>query len=285
SGDLQGNDSKDIALTKLLNNQLRQDNSYRVVEASGTDYDTVLDGLIITGGNARGAFSSIYNKGGGLYCKSGSLTVSDCVFTANSATLGAGIYNSEGDPLLANCTFLLNYASDKGGGMYNTKGSSVLSNCVFGSNCAKENGGGVYNEYNSPIVANCTFSKNSAYVGAGVYCHKSKPIITNCILWGNNCRYGELEPSQIYAVEAIISYSCIQGLTAGSAGKGNIGLDPQFSEAAENNFNLKSTSPCIDAGTNDSLPVETNTDVDGTLRVKDGNRNGIAEIDIGAQEF
>ena len=285
SGDLQGNDARDIVPAKLLGDATRGDNSYRVVSASGTDFNTVLDGFIITGGNAEGDSHSSYNKGGGVYCKSGSLTLSNCVFKANSGMLGGAMYNLIGDPLLINCTFLLNYANDSGGAVHSSRGSPILYNCVFGSNFAKEKGGGVYNEYNSPIKINCTFSGNSAYAGGGIYCNKSKPIITNCILWDNSSRYGKLEPSQIYASEANIDHSCIQGLTRDLAGKENISLDPNFLNAAENDFNLKAGSPCIDAGINDSLPPEINTDVDGTLRLKDGNNDGTTNIDIGAQEF
>ena len=199
--------------------------------------------------------------------------------------LGGAVYNLQGNPLLINCTFLLNYANDRGGALYSSRGSPVSYNCVFASNYAKEKGGGVYNEYNSPIYVNCTFSQNVAYAGGGVYCNKSKPIISNSILWDNSSRYGKLEPSQIYASEADIDHSCVQGLTAHLAGKDNIGLDPDFVNAAENDFNLKAGSPCIDAGNNDSLPPDISTDIDGTLRVKDGNNDGTPQIDIGAQEF
>jgi len=285
SGDLQGNDATDIVPAELLGDATRADNSYRVVSASGTDFNSVLDGFTITAGNAKGASHSSYDKGGGIYCKSGSLTLSNCVFKTNSAMLGGAVYNLQGNPLLINCTFLLNYANDRGGALYSSRGSPVSYNCVFASNCAKEKGGGVYNEYNSPIYVNCTFSQNVAYAGGGVYCNKSKPIISNSILWDNSSRYGKLEPSQIYASEADIDHSCVQGLTAHLAGKDNIGLDPDFVNAAENDFNLKAGSPCIDAGNNDSLPPDISTDIDGTLRVKDGNNDGTPQIDIGAQEF
>ena len=285
SGDLQCNDASDIVLKKLLSDVTRKDNSYRVVSASGTDFDTALDGFTITGGNAKGASRSSYNKGGGVYCKSGSLSLSNCVLKANAGLSGGAIYNLNGSPLLTNCIFFQNYAGDSGGAIYSSKGSPILYNCVLGSNYAKEKGGGMYNEYSSPIKINCTFSGNVAYAGGGIYCHKSKPIITNCILWDNSSRYGKVEPSQIYAVEASIDHSCIQGLTEELKGKGNINLDPKFVNTAENDFNLKADSPCIDAGINDSLPPEINTDVDGTLRLKDGNNDGVANIDIGAHEF
>jgi len=285
SGDLLGNDTKDVVPAKLLGDATRGDNSYHVVSASGTDFYTLLAGCVITGGNATGATQSSYDKGGGLYCKSGSLTVLNCVFKANSGMFGGGMYSLLGNPVLMNCTFLLNYAHDSGGAMNNSRSSPVLYNCVFGSNLAKEKGGGVYNGHNSPIKINCTFSGNVAYAGGGIYCDKSNPVIANCILWGNSSRYGKLEPSQIYAIEADIDHCCIQELTEQLAGKGNIGLDPGFINAAENDFNLKAGSPCIDAGMNDALPPEIDTDVDGTLRLRDGNNDGTTTIDIGAQEF
>jgi predicted outer membrane repeat protein len=285
SGDLKGNDARDIAVANLLGDPTRNDNCFRVVSGSGTDFNTLLDGFIITSGNANGDSHSSYDKGGGLYCKSGDLNLSNCVLKANSAILGGAMYNFKGDPVLINCTFLLNYADDSGGAVYSSTGSPIFYNCIFGSNHAKEEGGGVYNEYNSPITTNCTFTANIAYAGGGIFCNKSKPIIRNCILWGNSSRYGKLEPSQIYAVESNIDHSCIQGLTIELAVRENFNLDPDFVNAKENNFNLKAGSPCIDAGINDLLPSEINTDVDGTSRLKDGNNDGTAKIDIGAQEF
>jgi len=285
SGDLLGNDKSELKTSKLLDDATRSDNSYHVVSASGTDSDTVLSGFVITGGNATGERHSSYDRGGGLYCKSADLTVSNCVFKANSANSGGGVYSVKGNPFVVNCTFLLNYANDSGGGMCNSRSSPVLYNCIFGSNSAKEKGGGVYNGQNSPIKINCTFSGNSAYAGGGVYCDKSTPIVANSILWDNSGRYGKLEPSQIYAVEADIVHSCIQGLTKKTAGKENIDLAPGFVNAAENDFNLKASSPCIDAGANEILPAEIDTDADGTARLKDGDNDGTVTIDIGAQEF
>ncbi len=285
SGDLLGNDPKEIVPAKLLGDATRVDNSYHVVLGSGSDPHTLLDGCIITGGNATGEPHSNYDKGGGVYCKSGSLMVSNCVFKGNSGMFGGGMCSLIGNPALINCTFLLNYADDSGGGMYNSRSSPVLFNCVFGSNLAKEKGGGMYNEYNSPIKTNCTFSGNKAYAGGGIYCEKSRPVITNCILWGNSSRYGMLEPSQIYCVEADMNYCCIQGLAEELSGEGHIGVAPGFVNASENDFNLNAGSACIDAGKNDVLWDGTDTDVDGTLRLKDGNGDGMATIDIGAQEF
>jgi len=46
-------------------------------------------------------------------------------------------------------------------------------------------------------------------------------------------------------------------------------LDPQFVDAAANNFHLQSDSPALAAGTTDELPVGER-DLDGAPRVKSG---------------
>ncbi|MEZ4930871.1 MAG: choice-of-anchor Q domain-containing protein [Saprospiraceae bacterium] len=80
-------------------------NSYRVIfnNNNGLDGSAVLDGFTITGGNANGL--SQYNSGGGMYNRSSSPTVSNCIFSGNSAKIsGGGIYNfSASSPIMTNC--------------------------------------------------------------------------------------------------------------------------------------------------------------------------------------
>ena len=97
---------------------IRSDNSYHVVAGGGTDETAVLDGFIITAGNANG--SGARRRGGGMY-------------------------NNNSDPTLTNCTFIGNRASGAGGGMYNLNSSNpTVTNCTFSDNSAN-NGGGMHN--------------------------------------------------------------------------------------------------------------------------------------------
>jgi hypothetical protein len=48
---------------------------------------------------------------------------------------------------------------------------------------------------------------------------------------------------------------------------------------------LLATSPCIDAGDNNSVPVDVTTDLDNRPRFADGDCNTTEIVDMGAYEF
>ncbi|MEJ2705243.1 MAG: hypothetical protein P8Z79_22610, partial [Sedimentisphaerales bacterium] len=52
SGDLRGNDQEVFDPSDLVSEPTRSDNSYHVVTGTGADETAVLDGFVITGGNA-----------------------------------------------------------------------------------------------------------------------------------------------------------------------------------------------------------------------------------------
>ncbi|MHC4676724.1 MAG: right-handed parallel beta-helix repeat-containing protein, partial [Planctomycetota bacterium] len=274
------------------------DNSYHVVTGSGTDANAVLDGFTITAGNANGDWPN--NIGGGMYNNTSSPMVTNCGFSGNSATNGGGMYNlSYSSPTLTNCTFSGNSAGNRGGGMLNWTSSPTLTNCSFISNSANDKGGGMLNhEDSSPTVTNCTFSGNSATsAGGGMYNDfRSNPTLTNCILWGNT----PPSAAQIYndgTSSATVTYSDVQG---GWGGTGNIDEDPLFIDAdgpdnipgtGDDNLRLSAGSPCIDAGDNTAVPGSFTTDLDGNPRFVDDpgttdTGNGTPPIvDMGAYEY
>ncbi|RKY13364.1 MAG: hypothetical protein DRP82_05480, partial [Planctomycetota bacterium] len=55
--------------------------------------------------------------------------------------------------------------------------------------------------------------------------------------------------------------------------------DPQFVDAANGDYHLKDTSPCIDAGDNSLVPSGVDKDLDGNPRIVNGT------VDIGAYEY
>ncbi|HEY1268228.1 MAG TPA: choice-of-anchor Q domain-containing protein, partial [Candidatus Binatia bacterium] len=64
---------------------------------------------------------------------------------------------------------------------------------------------------------------------------------------------------------------------------GNISTDPLFVDGGAGDYRLQASSPLIDAG-NNSAPMLPLTDFERTNRIKDGNRDGLLVVDIGAFE-
>jgi SprB repeat len=169
------------------------DNSYTVVYCNFADSTTVLDGFVITGGNADNSAtsappSSRTKSGGGLYLE-GSSTLEDvrpwlvnCRFTGNTAVSnGGGVYmRSTGagscSPNFEDCIFENNDAF-YGGGMYKEGGSQLndmeVTGCRFESNSALWYGGGLgYSSTNGNkklSVIECEFILNSSVFAGGAF--------------------------------------------------------------------------------------------------------------------
>ena len=266
------------------------DNSYHVVTGSGTDPTAVLNGVIVTGGNADGGYPPIC-FGGGMYNEYGSPTVINCTFSGNFSHNGGGMYNYSGSSTLTNCIFSDNLAGD-GGGMLNDQSNITLINCTFSGNSADINGGGMHDSHSDSTVVNCTFSENSSKShGGGMHGAFSEPTLTNCILWGNASERGS-QIGMIHDSRVEVSYCNVQGgisgvyLYNGSIDwrDGNIDADPCFVDAAGGDLRLSWDSPCIDTGDNNA-PNLPPTDFDGHPRIIDGDCNGTDVVDMGAFEF
>lgn len=235
------------------------DNSFHVVITDHCASSTVLSGLTITGGNAN-AQGGVPATGGGVLNQGGSPQFVDCVFTANAANFGAGMYTLDGAAQVTRCRFTANTASTFGGGIVNADGANAtFVSCVFRRNSAAYFGGaGMFNNTCQPLIANCTFIANTSgsarYGGGGLRNEKSSPTISNCtilintaglgggidnfngsaavirntILFFNSDATGSTEQGQIHndASTPLFSNSCIQGLTGLLGGLGNFGANP-----------------------------------------------------------
>ena len=259
------------------------------------------------------------HQGGGMYNLQSSPTVTNCTFSGNSSDAtapGGGMRNEDSSPTVTNCSFFNNTAGNNGGGMANYADSSpTVTNCTFSGNSAPFYGGGMYNAGSSPIVANCIFYHN--YVGSpqigwdmanlgsssptvinctfwneagdSMYNENSSPTVTNCILWGHF--------EMIYngaGASPVVTYSDVP-----YPGTGNINADPMFVDPdgpdnilgnSDDNFHLRTSSPCIDAGDN-SAPALPATDFEGDDRriddpkVPDTGSGTPPIVDMGADEY
>ena len=183
-----------------LNGDIDQDgrlegNVFNVVNGSGTDSSSVLDGFTIRGGNAEvvnGAFEP-QSSGAGIFIINGAPTISNCHITENFAYLGAGMMNFNASPKITNCTFSDNITGmgGRGGGMFNGENSSpLLIDCTFLFNQGTLNGGGMSNQLASPVLINCTFDENEVTSnsgrGGGIFNIESSPVLMSCTFTDNN---------------------------------------------------------------------------------------------------
>jgi len=165
------------------------DNCYHVFFHYFIDLDNsaILDGFVISGGNANG-YILPHSHGGGMYNQiyNDSPMITNCTFVNNNALIyGGGMYNtSQSNPQLHDCSFVDNNAGFGGGGMANMNSMPTLGDCTFHSNYGEE-GGGIYNSSSSPYLYNITFSENIAHFGGGMANVSSNPQLENVTFSGN----------------------------------------------------------------------------------------------------
>jgi hypothetical protein len=154
-------------------------NASRVFVLYGTS--AALSGLTITGGNAT--------KGGGLYENGGTLTLTDCTVSGNSASIfGGGLSDNYGTLTLTDCTVSGNSASivGGGGGVNINGGTASLTNVTISGNSAASGGGGL-GDYGTVTLINVTVGGN---IGVGLFNVSTGPLsMTNTIIdnyVGNN---------------------------------------------------------------------------------------------------
>ena len=238
-----------------------RDNSFHVVTGSGIDASAVLDGFVITGGNASGTWP--LSDGGGMRLE----------FHAQ--------------PRLANLKFIANSAADYGGGLSVDNCSPTLVNVVFSRNRAVQGSGAVDNSGGMITFINVSFSGNSSQRGSGAISNFYGAFFTfhNSIAWGDSGHNGEVFNAP--GTNSNLSYSLVQGgCPANSACDHLTSVDPRFTAPADDNLRLQPLSPAVDAGDNTFVPGGIAQDLSGGLRFSAvrAAAGSSAPVDLGAYE-
>ncbi len=230
-------------------------------------------------------------------------TVLNSSFQGNTSTNGGAAYVGTSIPAsFTGCWFSGNTATSYGGAIYMGSTESRIDSCSIVGNSAGIGVGGVL----VPGVSESIFT---------IDCK-----ISNSILWNNTDASGTGESAQTKSIDTShspppspslgmisVESSVIQGLTGELGSIGNISSDPQFVDldgpddvlgTEDDNPKLKRSSPALDAGNAALLPADTfDLDADGDLleplpltstglpRILDSNGDGVAEVDMGAEEF
>ncbi|MGE3107143.1 MAG: right-handed parallel beta-helix repeat-containing protein [Phycisphaerales bacterium] len=256
------------------------------------------------------AESGVFAVGGAVSNYFSDDSISDCVFTGNTATLGGGaIYNEGAAPVIQRCVIRFNAAIGQegaygwGGAIFNGYSTlATIANCDIFHNSALV-GGAVFNLiFSAPAFSNCTILQNTAtgqfadFAGGGVYTYfGSDPLLRNCIIFSN-------APDSIAGPGVPdVAYSCIQG---DHPGVGNTPVPPSLlrlpSPGVDGVWNTPDDDPgdltpspnsvCIDAADN-AAPLIGTADAAGAPRRHDDpgmpdRGDGAAPlVDIGAYEF
>jgi hypothetical protein len=127
--------------------------------------------------------------------------------------------------------------------------------------------------HSAPVYTNCTFANNTGLInGAGLYNNfYTNTVVNNSIFWGNTGIQVFNNASTLSINNAIIEGGCPAGYDCTNVSD----QDPQFLDAAANNFQLSLTSPAI--GTGNSAANNTVTDLAGNPRTSTGGA-----LDLGA---
>ncbi|MCB0807214.1 MAG: hypothetical protein KDC05_15560 [Bacteroidales bacterium] len=184
--------------------------------------------------------------------------------TANSGYLaGMGTAISEGGGIngfgtIINCLVISNSAHAEVGGI---------------ANACEARGGGVFgNSIQNSSIANNSIEADYELIGSGVAASLG---VKNSIVFNNTGSNSHL------TCNGQVSYCNVEG---GFPGTGNINIDPGFAGSGDTPWELAGSSPCIDAGSEETTGLLP-TDLAGKQRILDGNLDGEAVVDMGAYEY
>ncbi|MEM8899164.1 MAG: choice-of-anchor Q domain-containing protein, partial [Bacteroidota bacterium] len=291
SGEIGGNSSSD--------------NTWHVLRATDLTDSTLLDGFTIVGGYADGSGSD--RHGGGLFMtNSQKLVIQQVEFSRNRAVNGDGgaIFTiGSSNSSLRDVLFQNNQARGDGGAIYlNTETSSFLiDRAIFQNNKSTEEDGGAIAIFGGisdgkHIIANSLFFENESKRGGAIYIARNAAMeganltftkneapknlgsainargqlnLFNSILWDNSDESPLVVEQNERSKE--VSYSIIEG---GFSGTQILDLDPEFTNASDDDYTLALTSPAIDQG----IASASTIDLAGNPRLSGD------QLDLGAFE-
>jgi hypothetical protein len=244
-------------------------------------------------GKANTGSGNVNRCGGAIYIKCDQLRISHCLLQHNMCyhpdiqqTGGGAIIIAGGNPIISHCEFKGNTSSFFGGALLIWFGSSkgqIVNNYIHHStghgtitigegaspilynNLIVNNhstGHGVIHISNpggmSVFINNTIVNNTCAGAGGAVFVnHGMTPLFVNNIIYGNSPAQVRLEaPSGLDFINCLIEggEEAFSGASFTGIYQNNFDNDPMFVDAANDDYHLSNTSPCISAGS-DSIKV------------------------------
>ena len=184
------------------------------------------------------------NAGGGVY-NNGTLTVNSSTFTNNSApnspglNEGGGIANA-GTLTVNGSTFTKNQASFGGGGIAQIGTAKLtLTNSVFNGNMTNGEGGGILNgDASTATASNTTFTSNDSFIGGAIYNLTATGAVLNVsgLIFSGNTSYprtnGADDNNIVYGFGGTITVDSLQDTNDGNLSAGHISLRKAITSAS-----------------------------------------------------
>ena len=129
-------------------------------------------------GNAvyKGSYDS---SGGAIYATAGNISISQAIFSDNTAENGASIALDVTEVSINDSSFLNNSAGSNGASVYSNNANLTIADCEFFNNTCRFNGGAVYLRDGKISVMNSVFSKSVAAYGAFLRLENAQISIVN----------------------------------------------------------------------------------------------------------
>ena len=298
------------------NTSIATDNSLSVLQMnynSSSNIDVILDGLTITEG-----YDDNYGKYPGIYVGRGVTSlINNCEITNHFSRLGgfwgAPLYIAAGSinkvVTIKNSKFKNNTNGGNGGAIsIKTEKTVKIINTIFDGNTAIR-GAGIYltdstMEGIALDITNSVFVNNNSThsTSEGTIDQSNSALnlnIKNSIFWNNiyngsttDVKASITRPTLVGTKHTIISNSIIANYEGSGSSTwasnnivdagNNLDTDPLFTDLANGNFTLQSTSPAIDTG--DNSAVTEATDIVGNTRITDGDGDLTSTVDMGVYE-
>jgi parallel beta-helix repeat protein len=251
----------------ILSNTVRNHGGGGIQVIGGTDLVEIRNNVIE---------HNIANGGGGMALASGSAVVAGNTVRHNTARVffGGGMTVGSGDAYLVERNVI---AHNTGGGIRaEPAASTFVNNLVYGNT---EDQMIMYGSQHITVTNN-TFvglaTDDGITIGDGGY-----PLIANNIIAGNArgiYASGTVTPTLVHNNLWDNAVAHYQGVTPGAD---DVLCDPDFVAPASKDYHLGICSCAVDAGINTGAPGD---DYDGDTRPVDGDGDGTATVDIGADE-